>query len=343
MPATSVFTKDQATRRPVASREGFHLQFQTRLTEALDIKHPIVLAPMDYVSDASLAAAVSGAGGLGLIGGGYGDREWLIDQLNRVEPGTVGCGFITWALGKQPELLDIALERGPKAIFLSFGDPSPYVEKIRDAGIPLICQVHNVEQARRALDLGVDALSAQGAEAGGHGLGTRSTFTLVPEVADLISSRTPGTLLLAAGGIGDGRGLAAALALGADGALVGTRFYATNEAAISRKAHAAALKASGDDTVRSSVYDLVREKAWPKEYSGRVLRNDFVRRWHGQEPSLTATLGGAQEEFMAAVDNQDYTIANLIVGEVVGQINQIMPAAEVVDQMVKEAGTRLMA
>ena len=316
---------------------------QTRLTEALDIKNPVVLAPMDYVSDASLAAAVSGAGGLGLIGGGYGDRQWLIDQFDRVEPGMVGCGFITWALCKEPELLDIALERKPKAIFLSFGDPSPYVAKIRDAGVPLICQVHNVEQARKALELGVDALSAQGAEAGGHGLGTRSTFTLVPEVADLISATAPGTLLLAAGGIGDGRGLAAALALGADGALVGTRFYATHEAAISRKAHATALKASGDDTVRSSVYDLVREKAWPKEYSGRVLRNDFVSRWHGQEPALSQTLGGAQETFKAAVDNQDYTIANLIVGEVVGQINEILPAAEVVEQMVKEAGQRLMA
>lgn len=319
------------------------MEFRTRLTEALDIKYPIVLAPMDYVSDASLAAAVSGAGGLGLIGGGYGDREWLIEQFDRVEPGSVGCGFITWALGKQPELLDIALERGAKAIFLSFGDPSPYVEKVRDAGVPLICQVHNVEQARRALDLGADALSAQGAEAGGHGLGTRSTFTLVPEVADLIGSISPKTLLLAAGGVGDGRGLAAALALGADGALVGTRFYATNEAAISRQAHATALKASGDDTVRSSVYDIVREKAWPKEYSGRVLRNDFVSRWHGHEPSLAATLGGAQEEFKSAVDNQDYTIANLIVGEVVGQINRILPAAQVVEQMIKEAGTRLTA
>lgn len=319
------------------------MQLKTRLTDALGIKHPIVLAPMDYVSDASLASAVSGAGGLGLIGGGYGDREWLIDQFARVEQGTVGCGFITWALDKEPELLDIALEQRPKAIFLSFGDPSAHVDKIKDAGIPLICQVHNVEQARRALDLGVDALSAQGAEAGGHGLGTRSTFTLVPEVADLISSVAPGTLLLAAGGIGDGRGLAAALALGADGALVGTRFYATHEAAIPRKAHSTALLASGDDTVRSSVYDLVRQKAWPKEYSGRVLRNDFVKRWHGQETTLTATLSGAQEEFKAAVDNQDYRIANLIVGEVVGQINDILPAAEVVEKMIEEAGTRLSA
>lgn len=316
---------------------------QTRLTEVLDIKHPVVLAPMDYVSDASLAAAVSGAGGLGLIGGGYGDRQWLIDQFDRVEPGTVGCGFITWALGKEPELLDIALERKPKAIFLSFGDPSPYVAKIRDAGVPLICQVHNVEQARKALELGVDALSAQGAEAGGHGLGTRSTFTLVPEVADLICATAPETLLLAAGGVGDGRGLAAALALGADGVLVGTRFYATHEAAISRRAHTTALKASGDDTIRSSVYDLIREKDWPKGYSGRVLRNDFVSRWHGQEPALSQALNRAQASFQAAVDNQDYTIANLIVGEVVGQINEILPAAEVVEQMVKEAGHRLMA
>lgn len=320
------------------------MTLSTPLTTQLDIRHPVVLAPMDYVADARLANAVSRAGGLALLGGGYGDREWLLTQLDAIDTGdssNIGCGFITWSLARQPDLLDLVLERRPKAVFLSFGDPAPFAEQIKAAGVPLICQVGNLEHARRAIDVGADILAAQGGEAGGHGLGTRSTFTLVPDVADLIDRLGSHALLLASGGIADGRGLAAALALGADGAVVGTRLWASQEAAMTRQAHEHALELSGDDTIRQSVFDLVRGKDWPAGYTGRVLNNKFVANWHGRETELTSQLEANRERFDAAVRDQDFEVANMIVGEGIGIIRSINSAAAIVESMVTAAATIL--
>ncbi|MEU1301576.1 NAD(P)H-dependent flavin oxidoreductase [Streptomyces shenzhenensis] len=313
----------------------------TRFTHAFGIEHPVVLAPMDLVSGAPLATAVTAAGGLGLIGGGYGDGKWLKQEFAAAAGTRVGCGFITWSLARHPELLDIALEHQPAAVMLSFGDPAPFADRIRAAAVPLMCQIHTLDQARQALDAGADVIVAQGGEAGGHGVGTRSTFTLIPDVADLIADRAPGTLLLGAGGVADGRGLAGALALGADGVLVGTRFWATEEAAVSDSAHARAVTADGDETIRTSVYDIVRRYDWPVEYNGRVLRNRFIDRWHGRETELAAQLGDAAAEFTDAVSQQDFDIANMIVGEGVGLIQEILPAGEVVRRMAQDAAARL--
>jgi nitronate monooxygenase len=196
----------------------------TRLTERLGIEHPIVSAPMAFAGGGALAAAVTAAGGLGLIGGGYGNADWLAKELDAAGNRRVGCGFITWALAERPALLDQVLERSPAAVMLSFGDPAPFAPAIRAADSLLICQVQNLAHLRAALAAGADIVVAQGSEAGGHGA-TRGTLTLVPEVADLLAAESPSTLLLAAGGIGDGRGLAAALMLGADGVLMGSRFW----------------------------------------------------------------------------------------------------------------------
>jgi nitronate monooxygenase len=318
-----------------------HMSFQNRLTEKFGMKHPIVLAPMDYVADWRLATAVTQSGALGLLGGGYGDQRWLREQFDHVSDGTIGVGFITWSMEQQPELLQQAIDARPAAIFLSFGDPAPHAPAIRAAGIPLICQVHNIEQARHAINVGADVIAAQGGEAGGHGTGTRSTFSLVPEVADLLRSSAPEVLLLAAGGVGDGRGLAAALALGADGALVGTRFWAADEAAIPRAAQERGLRANGDDTIRQNVFDVVRQKSWPAGYTGRVLQNDFLHRWHGHETQLGHDIHRNQQRFLTAVSDQDYDIANVIVGEVVGQIHQIETVASIIEDMVANATTIL--
>ncbi|NEB03361.1 nitronate monooxygenase [Streptomyces sp. SID13726] len=313
----------------------------TRLTQAFDIEHPVVLAPMDLVSGSRLATAVAAAGGLGMIGGGYGDEDWLERELAAAHGTRVGCGFITWSLARRPQLLDAALEFEPAAVMLSFGDPAPFAGRVRDAGVPLLCQVHTLDQARQALDVGADVVVAQGGEAGGHGVGSRSTFTLVPDIADLIAARRPETLLVAAGGVADGRGLAAALALGADGVLVGTRFWATEEAVVSPLAHTRAVEASGDDTLRTSVYDIVRSHPWPAEYNGRLLRNRFTDRWHGHESDLAARMPEALAEFHAAVAQQDFDTANMIVGEAVGLVHEILPAGDVVRRMVREAAGRL--
>lgn len=309
---------------------------KTRLTHQFGIEHPVVLAPMDDVADARLASAVAAAGGLGLLGGGYTDEPWIRQQFDRVTA-DVGCGFITWTLDGNDHVLDYVLERDPAAIFLSFGDPAPYAPRIRAAGVPLICQVHNVEQALRAIEVGADVIAAQGAEAGGHGAGQRSTFTLVPEIADLVAKNAPQVLVLAAGGVTDGRGLAASLALGADGVLVGTRFWAAQEAAISRAAQQYALQAGGDDTIRQHVYDVVRGKSWPRTYSGRVLRNAFVNTWHNHEDELVQHLDQARSDYETGVAAEDYSVANLIVGEGIGGIRRIESAADIVHSMVAQA------
>lgn len=299
---------------------------------------------MDQVADARLANAVSRAGGLALLGGGYGDRQWLLEQLAAIDTdasANIGCGFITWSLAHQPELLDIVLEQRMRAVFLSFGDPAPFAERIKAAGVTLICQVSSLEHARRALDVGADVLAAQGGEAGGHGLGTRSTFTLVPDVADLIERRSSRALLLAAGGVADGRGLAAALALGADGAVVGTRFWASREAAMAPQAHQWALGLNGDDTIRQTAYDLVRSKDWPPEYTGRVANNKFIAHWHGRETELATQIESIRERFNDAVRFQDFEIANTIVGEDIGLIHSIDPTAAIVESMVTTASTIL--
>ena len=198
------------------------MPLSTRLTERLGLVHPVVLAPMAFAAGGRLAAAVSEARGLGLIGGGYGDRGWIDAQFDDAEQADVGCGFITWSLERTPELLDHVLDRQPRAIMLSFGDPRPFAPRVHEAGVPLLCQVQSRADAELALEVGADVIVAQGAEAGGHG-DRRATFTLVPEIADLLAARSAQTLLCAAGGIADGRGLAAALVLGADGVLVGSR------------------------------------------------------------------------------------------------------------------------
>lgn len=316
------------------------MALSTRLTERFELLHPIISAPMAFAAGGRLAAAVSCGGGFGLIGGGYGDRTWLVEQLELVGSSSFGCGFITWSLALQPELLDLVLARQPKAIFLSFGDPAPFVARIKDAGAALICQVQTRRDAAHALDCGADVIVAQGAEAGGHGE-MRATFTLVPEIADLIQQRAPQALLCAAGGIGDGRGLAAALMLGADGVLVGSRLWASQEANVGPRMHAAALAANGDDTIRSQVMDLARKLDWPPRYTARVLKNDYISRWHGREMELMAVADEEAAKYRKAWAEGDPEGSNTFVGEVVGLIADIPSAHDVIARMVAEAERRL--
>jgi nitronate monooxygenase len=313
------------------------MTLNTRLTESFGIEHPILLAPMAGISGGRLAAAVTAAGGLGLVGGGYSDAEWLLSQIGQAGGARVGYGFITWSLARNPGLLDVALAQQPATIMLSFGDLRPFADRIRAAGIPLTAQVQKLEHARQALDGGADVIVAQGSEAGGHGMTVRSTFTLVPDVVDLVAERSPETLVVAAGGVGDGRGLAAALALGADGALVGTRFWASQEALVSPRAQQRAIQASGDDTFRTQVYDVVRRLDWPAEYNARALGNAFLDTWHGNEAQLWGSLREAVTTFEKAVAAEDFDTAAVLVGEGVGRIRDVRPAADLAQEMAREA------
>lgn len=236
-----------------------------------------------------------------------------------------------------PEVLEAVLERRPRAIFLSFGDPRPFAARVAAAGVALICQVHNRVDVALAIDAGADVIVAQGFDAGGHGDRRRGTFTLVPEIADLLAVEAPNILLCAAGGVADGRGLAAALALGADGVLVGSRLWATPEAAVSDAMHAAAIAGSGDGTLRTSVMDIVRGLDWPPRFTARVLRNRFADDWHGREPELLARREQVSRDWVDGWAAGDPERSNTFVGEAVGLIDTIEPAAVLIARMGAQA------
>jgi nitronate monooxygenase len=318
------------------------MPLSTRLTERFGLVHPVVLAPMAFAAGGRLAAAVSTAGGLGLVGGGYGNREWVDAQLDDAGDASVGCGFITWSLDRSPELLDHVLERQPRAILLSFGDPRPLAPRVLQAGVPLLCQVQSRHDAELAVEAGADVVVAQGGEAGGHGE-RRGTFALVPEIADLLAARSPGTLLCAAGGVADGRGLAAALVLGADGVLVGSRFWATAEANVSERMQAAAVASTGDSTIRTSVMDIARRLDWPERFTARVLRNRFTEAWHGRESELRAADDDVARDWSEGWAAGDPDRSNTFVGEAVGLIRTIEPVATVLERMSAEATALLPA
>jgi nitronate monooxygenase len=223
---------------------------------------------------------------------------------------------------------------------LSFGDPRPFAPRVHEAGVPLLCQVQSRADAELALEAGAQVIVAQGAEAGGHG-DRRATFTLVPEIADLLAARSPETLLCAAGGIADGRGVAAALVLGADGVLVGTRLWATVEANVAEPMHAAALAADGDATIRTRVPDLARHFDWPERFTARVLRNRFTETWHGREAELGRAGEAVDREWREGWIAGDPERANTFVGEAVGLIQAIEPAGAVVERMTSEAAALL--
>lgn len=304
----------------------------TAFTELLTIKHPIALAPMGGSAGGALAAAVSNGGGLGLVGAGYGDVPWLERELAIVVEQTDrpwGVGFLSWAA--QPAAVERALDHGPHAVMLSFGDPRPLAEPVLDAGVPLIIQVTDLDEAEQALEIGAHVLVAQGSEAGGHG-GRRATLPFVPVAADL-AAPTP---VLAAGGIADGRGLGAALVLGAAGALLGTRFQASVEALVAQEVAKAIIDGRGEDTERSRILDIARRSAWPERYTARTLRNAFLDQWHGREAELEAD-EEARAHYRTAADRGDLSVTPVWASEAIDLITDLTPAADLVAIIATEA------
>jgi nitronate monooxygenase len=308
----------------------------TRLTRSWGLRHPILSAPMAFAGGGLLAAAVSRSGGLGLIGGGYGDPSWLEEQFEAARGHSVGVGFITWSLRKSPSMLTDVLRHKPVAVMLSFGDPRPFVAEIRAAGAKLICQCQNMEHVMDAVDVGADAVIAQGAEAGGHGA-LRGAITFIPEAADYVGTHAPETLLLAAGGIADGRGLASALMLGADGVLIGTRFWASREALVNARHHEAIIETNGDGTIRTRVADIARQIPWPEGFTARIRRNAFTRRWHGREEELETNAAIEGPRYRRAFAEGDPENTGVWFGEAAGLIHSIEPAGAIVERISAEA------
>ncbi|GED90335.1 nitronate monooxygenase [Streptomyces sp. 6-11-2] len=307
----------------------------TAFTERFGVEHPIALAPMGGSAGGALAAAVSRGGGLGLLGSGNGDREWLARELPVLAGECAGkpwgIGFQTWAI--DDGAIAWALEQRPAAVMLSFGDPGPFAERVRNAGTALILQVTDLEEARRAVDLGADVIVAQGTEAGGHGARRgRSTLPFVPVVADL-AAPVP---VLAAGGIADGRGVAAALALGAAGALLGTRFQATTEALVAPATARAIVEGRGEDTERNRVLDIARGSRWPAKYTARTLGHPFLDAWRGRENELAAA-PHARQAYEDAVARREIPVLPQWAGEGVDLIDDLPSAAGLVGALAAQA------
>jgi nitronate monooxygenase len=309
---------------------------ETALTRMLGIEHPILLAPMGSAAGGRLAAAVTNAGGFGLVGSGYASAEVIRKELTEAGNTRVGVGFILWALEQNPQALDVALDAKPAAIMLSFGDPTPFTGRIRRAGSKIICQVQTLALAKQAADAGADIIIAQGRDAGGHSATVRGTMGLVPAVVDAVSPIP----VVAAGGIADGRGLAAALALGAAGVSMGTRFTASRESLWDQAMKAVTLAAGGDQTEQTRVFDVVRGAPWPAIYPGRALRNEFSARWNGREDALAADQA-VQEKAYLATAADDFSARAVWAGEGVDLVNDIPSASEIIERVVAQAAAVL--
>ncbi len=314
------------------------MAFDTPLTRMFEIDLPIVSAPMAFVAGGRLAAAVTEAGGLGLIGGGYGDPDWLEAEQRAAGNTPVGIGFIAWRLKDRPELLTQALALKPRAALLSFADIAPYAHAVKSSGARLIAQVQTVAQARRAAAAGADLIVAQGTEAGGHN-GLRATLPLVPAVVDAVGPLP----VLAAGGIADGRGLAAALTLGAAGVLVGSALVAATEALVAPAAQARLTAASGDETARGSEVDLLRGYDWPDGYKIRTLDTPFLAAMRAAPPKDQAAVEALRQAYEAARADGDLTVTPVIAGEAADLIRQTAPAADILQAMAIQAEQILRA
>jgi len=313
------------------------MAWSTAFTQMFGVRYPVALAPMGGSAGGALAAAVSNAGGLGLLGGGNGHPTWLEPELEILAGSTDkpwGVGLLSWAV--EPATVERVLQSEPAAVMLSFGTRAELTEPVRRRGTTLILQVTSLDEAREAVDLGADLIVAQGTEAGGHGARDgRSTLPFVPAVVDLVAPIP----VLAAGGIADGRGLAAALVLGAAGALIGTRFQATQEAQVDPAIKKAIVDGRGGETERSSVLDIVSGSRWPRKYTGRTLPHPFLDRWRGREDELAEgpEAQQAKQAYRDGVARGDLLPRPAWAGESADLISDLPPAADLVASLVGEA------
>jgi NAD(P)H-dependent flavin oxidoreductase YrpB (nitropropane dioxygenase family) len=309
---------------------------RTRFTDLLGVEHPIVLGGMSSGTNVELVAAVSQAGGLGILGVTGRSPEQIREAADAIRARTTrpfGLNLLLFMVGSRidPAAVEAAIGSGARVLSTAWGDPAPYVSSAHAAGQIVMHMVATAEDARHAVDAGVDVVVAQGTEGGGH-VGLVSTMALVPAVLDVAG----GVPVLAAGGIADGRGLAAALAMGADGVLMGTRFLATREAPVPASYKQAIVDASGSDTVISQVPDLAPVVEWPGALS-RVIRNRFVDEWLGREDELRQQGAdvGRRAEAARAADDRDGM--KLFAGQSSGLIASVESAGDVVARISADA------
>ena len=281
---------------------------------------------MAGVAGGALAAAVTASGGMGFVGGGYGNSESLRAQMALTEGARVGIGLINWAIDET--VLKEVLSYEPTAVWLSFGDATRFIPTIKDAASLVVCQVSRVGEAQEVAEAGADIIVAQGGEAGGHGRSGRSLFGLLPAISDAL----PQIPLVAAGGINHRREFDAAHCLGAAGVALGTAYYATNEALDSYAAKQHLIKSTGDETIRGTVYDLVRGPEWPEGFSGRTVRSTLTDTWTGKEDELRTQVDAENSKHAEAVKTSDMSVRVLWAGEGLDAIDAVVPAAEITER-----------
>jgi len=313
---------------------------RTRLTQLLEIEHPVMLAGMGGVSYHQLAAAVSNAGGFGCLGASTMGSEMMVDEIRKVRALTdrpFGVDLLTAMPGDLEAQVSLVIKEGASVFVAGLGVPRDVIDLCHRAGVLVVNMCGKVEHARRAVSAGCDIVVAQGTEAGGH-TGTVATLPLVPQIVDAVGGQVP---VVAAGGIFDGRGLAAALALGADGVWIGTRFIATPEARSAPGYKDALVRTAEDGTVVS------------KAYSGktmRVVRNDYTTSFESHtdefEPfpdqMIRSVTDGAlhlgADDTTPGVDPAKECYP---AGQGVGGISSLIPAGDLVERFVAEAEAAL--
>ena len=310
---------------------------RTSFCELLDIDAPILQAAIWPATSPELVAAVSEAGAIGTLAGIFGTADGLTEQIERVRALT-GRPFVVNHVvpALDEDAFQATLDARPAAISFALGYPGELVDRVHATDAKVIHQVHTVAQAREAAERGVDVVIAQGSEAGGQGMAAGvGTMTLVPQVVDAVAPIP----VLAAGGIADGRGLAAALALGAAGANVGTRFLASEEAAAEDDWKRRIAEVESEDVVRFHSWTAIMPPRPPGAYDvvPRVIRTDFVAEWESRRRDVAAEAERLQAEIMAAVRGGRTHEVVPFTGQSAGMITDVQPAAKIVDTMVAEA------
>jgi NAD(P)H-dependent flavin oxidoreductase YrpB (nitropropane dioxygenase family) len=313
---------------------------RTRVCELLGIQHPIVMGGMGTGTSPELVAAVSSAGGLGILGASRQSAEELAreaEAIRRLTDRPFGLNLLLFR--ERPGQYEGLLAARPKVVSTAWPtleqDLASYVARAHAIGALTMHMVSTVPEAKKAAGAGVDVIVAQGTEGGGH-IGLMGTMPLVPMIVSAVAPIP----VLAAGGVADGRGLAAALALGADGVLLGTRFLATDESPIAKGFKQAIVESDGHDTLVTDIPDVANGQVWPGAYV-RVRRNRFIEEWLGREGELRRRRVEVSAQLRDAAQSGDPDRGAIMLGQTAGLIDRVEPAADLVRQIARDAETIL--
>ena len=309
---------------------------RTRICDLLGIPHPIVLGGMGNATKAPLVAAVSNGGGFGTLGTSAFDAAQLDAEIGAIRERTekpFGINHLLFQI--KEDMYAVTLRARPALVAFAWARKEQnlrdYIQRAHDAGSKVMYMAGEVSEALRAAEAGADVLVAQGTEAGGH-VGWMASLPLVPMMVKALAPLP----VLCAGGIADGRGLAGALALGAEGVLLGTRFLATHESPLHANFKQAIVDSDGHDTVLTEIPDLASQRVWPGAMS-RAKRNGFIERWAGREWAIRQNAAEIGKELAKARAAGDIDNASLSYGQDAGLIDSIKSVKEVIEEIVAEA------